>query len=92
MLFGHFDRIICNDYKFEFDDEVPLFEVLDKDGDGNVIVSIPMTEADDDWIRAERLRKFAEEGDEEAARKLKKMQDTLMSGSTSSIATPQAGR
>ncbi len=37
-----------------------------------------MSAADDDWIRAGRLRKKAEEGDQEAAGELKMMEDTEM--------------
>jgi len=48
------------------------------DDDGNIIEEIPMTAADDDWIRAGRLRKKAEAGDKEAAKKLKEMENTQM--------------
>ena len=48
------------------------------DDDGNIIEEIPMTAADDDWIRAGRLRKKAEEGDKEAAEELRKMENTPM--------------
>lgn len=49
-----------------------------KDEDGNIIDRIPVTEADDDWIRAGRLSKKAREGDKEAAEKLRQMQNTQM--------------
>jgi len=49
-----------------------------EDEDGNIIERIPMTAADDDWIRAGRLRKKAEAGDKEAAKKLKEMENTPM--------------
>ncbi len=49
-----------------------------EDGDGNIIERIPMRAADDDWIRAGRLRKKAEAGDKEAAKKLKEMDNTQM--------------
>ncbi len=49
-----------------------------EDEDGKIIKEIPMSAADDDWIRAGRLRKKAEEGDQEAAEELKKMEDTEM--------------
>ncbi len=49
-----------------------------EDEDGNTVKEIPMIAADDDWIRAGRLRKKAEEGDQEAAEELKKMEDTPM--------------
>lgn len=49
-----------------------------EDEDGNIIEEFPMTAADDDWIRAGRLRKKAHEGDEEAAKQLKEMENTQM--------------
>lgn len=49
-----------------------------EDKDGNIIEEIPMTVASNDWIRAGMLRKKAEEGDQEAAEELKKMQNTEM--------------
>ena len=49
-----------------------------EDEDGNIIEEIPMTAADDDWMRAGRLRKKADEGDQEAAEELRKMQNTEM--------------
>lgn len=45
---------------------------------GNIIKRIPMTEADDDWIRAGRLRKKARAGDKAAAKKLKEMESTQL--------------
>ena len=48
------------------------------DDDEKIIEEIPMTAADDDWIRAGRLRKKAETGDKEAAKKLKEMENTQM--------------
>jgi len=47
-----------------------------EDENGNIIEDIPMTAADDDWIRAGRLRKKADEGDQEAAEELRKMENT----------------
>ena len=49
-----------------------------EDEHGNIIKSIPMTEADDDWIRAARLKRKADQGDKEAAEKLKKLESTQM--------------
>lgn len=49
-----------------------------KDEQGNIIDRIPMTEADDDWIRAGRLAKKAREGDKDAADKLRQMENTQM--------------
>jgi len=49
-----------------------------EDEHGNIIERIPYTAAADDWIRAGRLRKQAEAGDEEAARKLREMENTQM--------------
>jgi len=55
----------------------PVYNII-KDEDGNIIDRIPVTEADDDWIRAGRLAKRAREGDKEAAEKLRQMQNTHM--------------
>ncbi len=49
-----------------------------QDEDGNIIERIPYTAASDDWIRAGRLRKKAEAGDKEAAKKLKELENTQM--------------
>lgn len=49
-----------------------------EDEDGNIIERVPFTAANDDWIRAGRLRKKAEAGDKEAAKKLKEMENTSM--------------
>lgn len=49
-----------------------------EDEDGNIIEEIPMTAASDDWIRAGRLRKKAEEGDQEAGAKLEEMENNEM--------------
>ncbi len=37
-----------------------------------------MTAINDDWIRSNRLRKKAEAGDKEAAKKLKELENTQM--------------
>lgn len=39
---------------------------------------IPMTEANDDWIRAARLLKRAKEGDKDARREFERMCSSLM--------------
>ncbi len=52
--------------------------ITTEDEDGNIIEEIPMTAASDDWIRAGRLRKKAEEGGQEAAEELRKMENTPM--------------
>lgn len=49
-----------------------------EDKDGNIIKEIPMTAADDDWMKAGRLRIKAEQGDQEAAVELLKMKNTPM--------------
>lgn len=49
-----------------------------QDKDGNIIVEVPLSQANEDWIRAARLARKAREGDQEAAEKLKRMQDTQM--------------
>jgi hypothetical protein len=46
--------------------------------DGKIITKFPITEADDDWIRAARLAKKAKEGDKEAEKELRRMENTQM--------------
>jgi len=47
--------------------------------DGNrVVASFPVTEADDDWLRARRLKIAAAKGDEEAAKELERMENAVM--------------
>lgn len=53
----------------------PVYTTIE-DEDGNIIEEIPMTEADDDWMRAGRLARKAREGDIEAAEKLRQMENT----------------
>jgi hypothetical protein len=55
----------------------PLYIELE-DEHGNIIERIPMTEADVDWIRAARLQSKADQGDIEAAEKLKEMESSQM--------------
>jgi hypothetical protein len=55
----------------------PVYHTI-KDEKGKVISKIPVTEADDDWIRAARLAKKAKEGDKEAEKELRRMQNTQM--------------
>ena len=55
----------------------PVYTTL-KDEDGNIIERIPWTEADDDWMRAGRLWKKAQNGDKEAAEELKRMESAQM--------------
>ena len=49
-----------------------------QDEDGKIIMRVPLTAANDDWIRAARLKKKAEAGDKEVAKKLKEMESTQM--------------
>jgi len=46
--------------------------------DGRLVINMDTTAADSDWIRAARLKKLAEEGDKEAAKKLAEMEATEM--------------
>jgi hypothetical protein len=55
----------------------PIYTTL-KDEDGNIIERIPLTEADDDWIRAGRLRQKALNGDKEAEEELRRMENAQM--------------
>ncbi len=48
------------------------------DEDGNIIEEIPMSAANEDWIRARRLKIRAEAGDKEAAKKLRELENTPM--------------
>ena len=60
------------DYEFE---EEPFFTIEE---DGKVVFEISMTEADDDWIRAGRLRVAAEKGDDKARKELERIQNSKM--------------
>ena len=55
----------------------PIYFTL-HDEKGKVIKRIPMTAADDDWIRAARLKKSADAGEQKAAEQLKQMEDSQM--------------
>ena len=55
----------------------PVYSTLE-DEDGNIIARIPWTEADDDWLRAGRLRRKADKGDKEAAEELRRMEEAQM--------------
>ncbi len=46
--------------------------------DSGKVIEIPMTHANDDWMRAARLARKAIEGDKKAEEELRKMQDTQM--------------
>lgn len=46
--------------------------------DSGKVIEIPMTHANDDWIRAARLARKAKEGDKKAEEELRKMQNTQM--------------
>jgi hypothetical protein len=48
------------------------------DEHGKVIDRIPYTAADDDWLRARRLKLRADAGDEQAAAELKEMMNNQM--------------
>ena len=55
-----------------------LIHITQEDEHGKIINRIPMTEADDDWIRAARLKRKAYKGDKEAAKKLRVMESNQM--------------
>lgn len=46
--------------------------------DGEKVFEIPMSAANDDWIRAGRLKVRADAGDKESAAELKRMEETPM--------------
>ena len=54
----------------------PVFYTL-KDESGKEI-NIPITAANDDWLRAARLGRKAKEGDKEAEKELRKMENSQM--------------
>ncbi|GEM_PF-3091875 len=56
-------------------EEVPFQEV---DENGETVYNIDADAANADWIRAARLKRKAEQGDEEAAKELEKRQNTKM--------------
>jgi len=54
---------------------VKTFNLMD---DGRVEINLAPDAANDDWIRSARLLKKAEQGDKEAAAKLKELEETPM--------------
>ena len=48
------------------------------DEDGNKVFNLAADAANDDWIRAARLQRKADAGDEEAQKKLDKLKNTDM--------------
>ncbi len=46
--------------------------------DGKKVFEVPLSAANDDWMRARRLKIRADEGDKEAAAELKRMEETPM--------------
>lgn len=53
-------------------------KAVEKDKNGNLVLNLASNAANDDWIRAARLARRAEAGDEEAAKELKCLQETPM--------------
>ncbi len=53
-------------------------KAVDKDKNGNLVINLAANAADDDWLRAARLARRAEAGDEEAAKELKRLRETPM--------------
>jgi len=51
---------------------------VDTEKNGTLVLNLASTAADDDWIRAARLARKAEEGDEEAAKELECLRETPM--------------
>lgn len=51
---------------------------LTRDENGVLIVNVAAMESNGDWIRAARLARRAEEGDQEAAQELERMDQTPM--------------
>jgi len=60
--------------KFIIEDEpIPLFE---RTKDGFLKLNMCSSEATDHWLRAARLQRLADAGNEEAAAELKRMEET----------------
>lgn len=53
-------------------------EAITIDADGTPRFNVAADAANDDWIRAARLKKAAAAGDKEAARQLQELEDTPM--------------
>jgi len=53
-------------------------KAIEKDKNGNLVFNLAADAANADWIRAARLARRAEAGDEEAAKELKRLQETPM--------------
>jgi len=53
-------------------------KAIEKDKNGNLVFNLAADAANADWIRAARLAHRAEAGDEEAAKELKRLQETPM--------------
>ena len=64
--------LIMAEYK-----RVPV-KAIEHDEDGNLVINTSPDAANDDWLRARRLQKAAEQGDEQARRELEELQRTGM--------------
>ena len=53
-------------------------EAISYDDNGDLVLDFSADAANADWIRAGRLKKLADEGDEEAAQLLQELEDTPM--------------
>ena len=53
-------------------------EPVEYDEEGNLVYNLNSDLANDDWIRAARLKRKAEQGNEEAAKELERMENTRM--------------
>ena len=53
-------------------------EPISYDEDGNLVLDFSADAANADWIRAARLQKRADDGDDKAAKELEKLENTHM--------------
>ncbi len=49
---------------------------MNKDSDGSCVSKVSVMESNDDWLRAARLKKLADQGDEEARKEFVRMDST----------------
>lgn len=51
---------------------------VEKSTDGTLILNLDCDEASEDWLKYGRLKKLAEEGDEEARKEVERMDNSIL--------------
>lgn len=51
---------------------------VEKSKDGKLILNLDCDEASEDWLKYGRLKKLAEEGDEEARKEVERMDNSIL--------------